>query len=279
MRYRWIAGWALSALLVFGTGSADGNHHIGGGGPTHRHGHGIILAGGWGWGSYGLFGVPYYVTIGPNGQPVVVGPPLVTVLPGPLPAPVFDRGVLAGPMPRVVRPVVRPAVAAPRANGNVKKADTTKGDQLVTIGDRLFRAGNLKRAVERYEQAVRLDPGAAGPLIRLAQVALLRSQYAEAADRIRQAIAADPAWLARAPDIQSVYGEPGEFNRPIAKLESHLLADPNDRDGWLVLGAQYYLSGQTRKAADVFLRLTDRKPDPALAAFLDATGAKPAAAE
>ena len=49
-----------------------------------------------------------------------------------------------------------------------------------------------------------------------------------------------------------------------------MLAEPGDRDAWLVLGAELFLSGQTHRAADIFLRLTDRKPDPALAAFLDA---------
>ena len=57
----------------------------------------------------------------------------------------------------------------------------------------------------------------------------------------------------------------------VAKLESHLQASPNDRDGWLVLGAEWYLSGRARQAADVFTRLNDRKPDATLAAFLDAT--------
>jgi hypothetical protein len=45
-----------------------------------------------------------------------------------------------------------------------------------------------------------------------------------------------------------------------------------------VLGAQWFLSGRTSRASDVFLRLDDprRKPDVALAAFLFASNhAKP----
>ena len=67
-------------------------------------------------------------------------------------------------------------------------------------------------------------------------------------------------------------------SRPISpitwrKLETHLQANPDDRDAWLVLGAEWFLSGRTTKAADVFRRLNDpnRKPDVALAAFLDAS--------
>ena len=99
----------------------------------------------------------------------------------------------------------------------------------------------------------------------------MRGQFAEAANQIREAITAEPHWLITAPDIQAIYAEPADFAKQLAKLESHLHANPTDRDAWLVLGAQLYLSGRTRKAADVFLRLSDRKADPTLAAFLDVT--------
>jgi cytochrome c-type biogenesis protein CcmH/NrfG len=101
----------------------------------------------------------------------------------------------------------------------------------------------------------------------------MRGRFDEAAHQIREAVTAEPGWLANAPDIQSLYGEPADFAREIAKLEAHLQAHPGDRDAWLVLGAQWYLSGRTLKAADIFLRLADRKPDATLAAFLDATAA------
>ena len=66
-----------------------------------------------------------------------------------------------------------------------------------------------------------------------------------------------------------MFSEPGDFARHLAKLESHLQANPGDRDGWFVLGAEWYLSGRARQAADVFQRLTDRQPDAALAEFLE----------
>jgi len=148
---------------------------------------------------------------------------------------------------------------------------------LVTFGDRLFRAGNTKKAEERYLQALRSNPQAAAPRVRLAQLAFVRGNYSEAANRLREAEIAQPGWLAAALDVQSIYGEPGDFNRHIARLESHLHAHPEDRDAWFVLGAQWYLSGRTAKSADIFLRLDDphRRRDAALAAFIGATEARP----
>ena len=40
---------------------------------------------------------------------------------------------------------------------------------------------------------------------------------------------AEPGWLVNAVDIQSVYGEPADFAKVIAKLETHLQKMPNDR--------------------------------------------------
>jgi cytochrome c-type biogenesis protein CcmH/NrfG len=144
---------------------------------------------------------------------------------------------------------------------------------MVVVGDRLFRTGNTKKAEERYLQAARLDPSAAIPLVRLAQIALVREQYGDAARRIRDAEQAQPGWILTAPDIQALYGEPSDFARHLARLESHLQVHPEDRDAWMVLGAELYLSGRTARAADVFLRLSDprRQPDIALSAFLQAT--------
>jgi cytochrome c-type biogenesis protein CcmH/NrfG len=163
-----------------------------------------------------------------------------------------------------VPPVQQPAQA-------VQRTEPARSGQLVTLGDRLFRAGNLHRAAERYEQAQHANPEAAAPLVRLSQVSIMRGQYSEAANRLREAQATEPGWLARAPDIQAIYGEPADFAAPIAKLETHLQVNPNDRDAWLVLGAQYYLSGRTRQASDIFNRLTDRPADATLSAFLQAS--------
>jgi thioredoxin-like negative regulator of GroEL len=143
----------------------------------------------------------------------------------------------------------------------------------MTVGDRLFRAGNLKKAEERYQQALRAATGQAAPYLRLAQIALVRGHYAAAANRLRDAETAQPGWILTARDIQAIYGEPAEFARQIARLESHVQSHPDDRDAWLVLGAQWFLTGRTSRAADVFLRLNDprRKPDIVLAAFLEAS--------
>jgi Tetratricopeptide repeat len=236
----------------------------------HGHGHGGRgrgIGAGWpvflGFGATGMYApIAPIVFVGPamffpssnwmTGQPMMGGGQ-----PLPAPPPGLARGAPAPNNP--------PAV--------VQRSDPARSNQLMTVGDRLFRAGNFKRAEERYQQALRAAPDLAAPHIRLAQIAVVRGNYGEAAERFRKAETAQPGWIITAADIQSIYAEPAAFARSIARIESHLQLHPDDRDAWLALGAQWFLSGRTAKAANVFQRLNDpkRKADVALSAFLDAS--------
>jgi len=184
--------------------------------------------------------------------------------------PMMNRGPLLPPPPLGL---VGRRPAADKPADAVKRGDPARSAQLMTLGDRLFRAGNFKRAEERYQQALRAAPDLAAPHVRLAQIAIARGNYSEAADRLRRAETAQPGWIITAADIQSIYSEPAAFAQTVTRLESHLQLHPDDRDAWLVLGAQWFLTGRTAKAADVFRRLKDpkRKSDVALSAFLDAS--------
>ena len=252
------------AFLIGIPSSARAQHgHGHGGGGHHHHPH---------FAGIGVF--PYFPTVlvmGPGGSFLPYGP----MIPPPMPV----RGPLLPAPPQQAaarwpqggaKPVVAP------------KSDPARAEQLMTVGDRLFRAGNLKKAEERYQQAVRAASDQAAPYLRLAQIALARGHYAAAANRLRDAEVAQPGWIVTARDIQAIYGEPAEFARQIARLESHVQSHPDDRDAWLVLGAQWFLTGRTNRASDVFQRLNDphRKPDIALAAFLEASNqARPKAGE
>jgi hypothetical protein len=261
---------AAVAVLPLMTGRLQAQHgggmhgaswhgsHSGGWHPGARANGGQVIVGGGGY----FFGVSPILVIAPGGFLPPMGWMGPSFLPGRAP-------LMAPPPPGFLGP--NGGIAANKAKA--KPGDPVRSTQLTTLGDRLFRAGNLKKAEERYLQAMRVAPDLAAPRVRLAQVALARGHFADAATRLREAEIAEPGWIVSAPDIQSIYGEPTEFAHTLARLESYLQAHPDDRDGWLVLGAQLFLSGRTTKAADVFKRLDDpnRKSDVALAAFLDAS--------
>ncbi len=268
-----------------GHGGGGGGHGGGrGGGGFYSGGGGLGRGGGFGGGFggfggfYGGFGVgiPYFY------------PPIFVVGPGVFVAP-MSVGMAGGPLMPLPPPgmLAPPPMAVANAGMNVrdgaraKAADPNRAAQLMIVGDRLVRSGNLKKAEERYLQAMRAAPDLAAPRLRLAIVAAARSNYAEAASRLREAETAEPGWIINTPDIQAIFGEPTDFTRQLAKVESHVNTHPEDRDAWLVLGAEWFLSGRTAKAADVFKRLKDpdRKSDVALTAFLEASNQEAARRE
>ena len=247
-------------------------HQDGGGQNVLNYNPGIFL--GYGVGGYFAYSPPLLV-VGGGGFPA-------------FPEPTFLRPGFAannfGPpgggglgLPTPPRGLVAPV---PNPNALARRTNSAKAKELVEVGDRSFRGRNTKRAEEKYELAAKLDPGSPAPHVHLAQVSVTRGNYSDAADHLRDAVsvARDAGWLAAAPDVQSIFGEPADFARQLAKLETHLQVHPNDRDAWFVLGAEAFLSGRTRQAFDVFQRLTDRRPDDALAAFLDASTPRQAAA-
>jgi len=223
----------------------------------------ILFSGpaGFAWGRYGPVPLPPpFGVIAPGGY----FPPTPLPIPRPTPyVPFPPRAVAPAPMFRV-----RHERPRRRRSGNPARAA-----ELVTVGDRMFRAGNLPRAQFRYEQAIEAHPNSAAARVRLAEIALARGQYAEAVDRLREAQAAEPGWIDHASDVQALFPEPTKFAALIARIEAHLQRHPDDRDAWLMLGAQWFLSGRVALAADVFLRLDDpsRPPDDILQAFLDAS--------
>ena len=259
------AGLAMLVTMTLPQ-SVHGQGHGGGGGHGGHHGGhlGGGFGGGGGFGFFGGFGVGG--GFGYVYSPVfVMGPGMFLTPPMMMPAGPLMPPPMPGFLPPDLQANMRPA--------RLRNADPTRAGQLITLGDRLFRAGNLKKSEERYMQAMRTAPDLAAPRVRLAQIAIARGNYADAATRLREAETAEPGWVITAPDIQAIYGEPTEFTRQIAKLESYVQTHPDDRDAWLVLGAEWFLAGRTAKAADVFRRLNDpaRRPDVALAAFLDAS--------
>ena len=270
---------AVGLLVSAGVGAARGQGHGGGGGGGGGHtssAHGPHTAhmphpgvGGpfpninRGFGARGPFVLGVGGVFLPTYIPVPVPVPVAIVPPG--------GGGLMLPAPTLPAAGLAPVPARPKV-----RVEPTKADTYVTLGDNLFRAGNTHRAEQRYLQALQANPLSAKPRVRLAQLALVRGDYEDAAEQLRAAMSAEPGWLVNATDVQALFAEPGDFAKALAKLESHLQATPTDRDGWLVLGAEWYLSGRTRQAADVFTRLNDRKPDATLSAFLDATTPDPA---
>ena len=85
----------------------------------------------------------------------------------------------------------------------------------MTMGDRLFRAANLKKSEERYHRRSGRPPIWLPREFAWHRSRWRRGNYIDAANRLRDAETAEPGWIVTAPDLQSLYGEPSEFSRTI----------------------------------------------------------------
>lgn len=273
---------SLSCVGLSSAGGSHGGHGHGGpaavshaGHPSAGHPNGITYNPGifFGYGAAGSYLYsPPLVVVGPGGFAPFLGPAFPQGI-----APFANGGGMGGGLNLPMPPpgLIDPAAPALRP----RRSNPARSRELTEIGDRSFRGHNTKRAEEKYNLAIKADPTSPTPHVHLAQVSLARGNYSAAADHLRDAVtvAGDGTWLVNAPDIQAIFGEPADFAKQLARLETHLQANPNDRDAWFVLGAETYLSGRTRQAFDVFQRLTDRRTDEALTAFIDASRPRPAA--
>jgi hypothetical protein len=235
--------------------------------------------------------LPTYVHFGTSSVPAAVGPSGAWNFgwgPSPVatgdPAWWGDTGV-----PRAVAPP-RPAGPpipwnpglqaqndADARQGGGRRRDLERARQLTLYGDRNLRAGDLKRATMRYNQALAANPFDATLHVRRSQVALARGDYAEAVRCLDDALVANPRWLDTPPDLQSLHTEPARFRERMATIEARVQAFPEDRDAWLMLGAMLLMSGRAGAASDVFLRLTDEPPTPLLSSLLQAAQGQPPA--
>ena len=158
-------GVTILSLLIAGVSRAQ-HGHMHGGGSHHGQGAGAPLGA---VGGYpGVYAIPYFATVSPFGgfgyYPVAWmggfgNAPLGSMLPPPMP---IRRPVIATPPPRFVGQEPQGANKPARA-----PSDPARANQSITVGDRLFRAGNLKKAEERYQQALRAAPDLAAPHLRM----------------------------------------------------------------------------------------------------------------
>ena len=210
-----------------------------------------------------FFGVSPVLVMGPGS----FLPPMAWMGPTFLPA----RAPLMPPPP--------PGFLGPNGGiaGNKAKAkpsDPVRSGQLTTLGDRLFRAGNLKKAEERYLQAMRVAPTWPHRVSGWLRSPLRGATTPTQPTRLREAETAEPGWIVNAPDIQTIYGEPTEFARQFGAARD-LSCRPiptTAMDGWS--WEPNCFSRVERQRPPTSSRgstIPNRKSDVALAAFLDAS--------
>jgi tetratricopeptide (TPR) repeat protein len=111
------------------------------------------------------------------------------------------------------------------------------------------------------------DVQISGRLIGQAMQAMRAGQYAEAAQRFRQALEMDPVNAAAAAGLGTIALESGHAGEAVALFERALVGEPDNADHRSNLGMAYFLTGREEDGKAAFRRALDIRPGHADAAY------------
>lgn len=145
------------------------------------------------------------------------------------------------------------AVAAPEAPVNSRGPDSRAraSGQYLTLGDQAFRDARYADAVHFYARAVEFAPEEGVLYLVLSDGLFATGDYHYGAFALRRALELDPTLAASAVDKHAFYGDPKEFDRQLAVLESYLSDRPGDDDARLMLAANYLFGARPAAAVDL----------------------------
>ena len=140
-------------------------------------------------------------------------------------------------------------------------AEQIKARELIRSGKRLFAAGNHRLAIARFEEASRRHAEEPTPHFFRAQALFAMQDYAQAALAIKTGLTVNPDWLQLDFDVYHLYRNPEELRPQIARLASHLKANPLDREALFVLAFELFLTDQKDKARTILEQVARLEPD------------------
>jgi len=124
-------------------------------------------------------------------------------------------------------------------------------------------SGEKKRAVERYEEILTLDPGYAPAYINLGTIHFHLREFGRAEDLYRQATVADPNYVLAFFDLGNVLDELERFDESIAAYRKAAALSPRYSDVHYNLALAYERKGEHRQALrhwESYVRLDNAGP-------------------
>lgn len=156
-------------------------------------------------------------------------------------------------------------VPLPQADQDrLTRRERTRRDRVqtyVTAGFRLFSAGHVASAAERFETATESASDDATPWFLLAHAKFGLGNYGAAADALKRGLAIDPDWLQLDLDLRDLYEEEADHTEQLGRLARHLQDQPLDRDGLLVLGFELAMTQRADKARPVLQQVARLEAD------------------
>ena len=117
------------------------------------------------------------------------------------------------------------------------------------------------KAIEAYQQAIRINPEDADVWYNLGHVYCLIKQYPKAIEAYQQAVRINPGFSDFRDSLRETYITLKQYPEAIEVCQQSIRIDPEDASAWHNLGEAYELNGQTGKVMEVYKRLKTLDPN------------------
>lgn len=210
------------------------------------------------WSSYSPGVVPApEVELPPPVEPAVKGAtPMIASRPFATP----DWSLLEYRPPAPARTLAAPATTSSEWFVGYDPSHDSVADH-VAIGDEFFRSGRFSAALDEYELGIAANPGRATLHVRRAYALTAVDRPSEAATALRRALALDSSLFRSGFRSADLYGDAlPDRTAHLEKVAAAALADSENSDLLLLIGAFLRFNGESERARLFFDRVRDPEP-------------------
>jgi len=135
-------------------------------------------------------------------------------------------------------------------------------------GAKSFQTGDYEQAVSEFARALLNDPENGFAQLGYAVGQFAIGDFQAAAQAVRRGLALVPDVVDQPIDVSRQYGVEGDFERHLQSLQRYVSANPQDQDGWFLLGYLAYAGGKPADAIRALEKAAAINPQDTYAAVL-----------
>ena len=145
------------------------------------------------------------------------------------------------------------------------QAQPGSGVAWLNLGYAHYQAGQSAKAIETYQQALRINPEDAWAWFNLGIAYRKAGQTAKAIEAYQQALRTNPEYAGVWYNLGIAYAEAGQSAKAIEAHQQALRINPELAIAWHGLGVAYRKAGQSAKAIEAFQQALRINPEDAIA--------------
>lgn len=130
------------------------------------------------------------------------------------------------------------------------KAQPGSGDAWFSLGNAYVKVGQTAKAIEAYQQALRIDAEYSYAWNNLGLAFAKAGQPAKAIEAFQQALRIDPEYANAWNNLGTAYDETSQPDKAIEAYQQALRINPENANAWYNLGKAYYETGQPAKVIE-----------------------------